>query len=148
MLTHRPLATRRRCRASSITVLSFVRHQRSSLRGSFGTSQNNSHKWDLSTGRGANAKYPSSARTLREAGMAMSRPWRVAARVPSSRNRKLLAALCLACRWCGRFAAVEPVSCQFPCRFQRLFQRWSGRQRPGRARDPAARPRLAQIDCV
>ena len=76
------VCTRRHARSSSRPRI-LLRHQRSSPRGSLGTSHNSSHSGPLATGFGASARYASSARTLREGGSATGRPRRDSRNGPS-----------------------------------------------------------------
>ena len=71
---------------SSTRLLILLRHQRSSPRGSLGTSHSSSQSWLLDTASGARARYAKSARTLRERGSASATPSRTIVMGPSIRT--------------------------------------------------------------
>ena len=83
-LTASPRASTLRRPGSSRMLLSLLRHQRSSPRGSLGTSHSSSQSWLRDTGCGATDRYAISARTLRDAGSASGVPSRQIVKAPSN----------------------------------------------------------------
>ena len=96
---------------SSRIVRSLLRHQRSSPRGSFGTSHSRSQRLLRPTAPGANARYAKSPRTLRDAGSSRGTPSREMEDGPAAARKR---------RRSRRLGPVERNPRSFPRRLLRL----------------------------